>query len=149
MLRVFWRRGELSRNHYYEDLVSRILREELVLVNKHIPYKRYTLCELLSMDTPHYVSRDGNVYLIDPRELKLLGEYAGEESCNLYIPIIIEYKPSMGEATYVIREPVASKVISKFLSIEYISGELVIYRSQLSVIRNKFRTTTTIVFTPS
>jgi len=139
----------LNNDYYYKDLVSRVLREELVLVNKHIPYKRYSLCDLLAMSIPHYVSRDGNTYLVDPRELDLLKQIAGEDACKLYIPIIIEYKPSLGEGTYVIRDPVASRIISKFLDVEYSGSELIIYRSQLNSIRNRLRTTTTIVFTPS
>jgi len=139
----------LSLDSYLEDLLERALREELVLVNKHIPYRRHTLCELLSMEIPYYVSRDGGIYLIDPRELALLKELAGDDSCNLYLPIIIEYTPSLGESAYVIKEPAACRVIAKLLGLNYSGGSLVIYRSQVNALRLKLRTTTSIVFIPS
>lgn len=136
------------KDDFYEDLVARVLQKELVVVNKHLPYKRVNLCELLSMETPFYVSRDGGKNLVDPRELHYLREIAGEDACKLYIPIVIEYNSSLGEATYVIRDRIASKIIAKILGLKYEGKALIIYRPQLYELRSRLRTTTTIVFLP-
>ncbi len=131
----------------FNDLLARALREELKLINKYLPYKRVSLCELLSMDTPHIVSRDGAISLIDRRELELLKELLGSQACNLYIPIVIEYSSSLGEATYIVRDEYGAKALAKLLDIEY-RLPLILYRPQLYEIRLKLRTTTTIVFIP-
>lgn len=136
-------------DEYFRDIVEKALREELVIVNKHIPYRRPSLCELLEMKIPHYVTRDGSVSLIDPRELELIKNLIGGENlCNLYLPIVIEYKPSLGEGTYIVRDRFGSHVLSKLLGLTPSSGELIIYRPQLYEIRSKLKTTTTIIFLP-
>lgn len=135
-------------NEYYRDIVERALKEELVIVNKHLPYKRISLCELLEMQFPHYVSRDGSLNLIDRRELEMLKSIMDKgDECSLYLPIIIEYKPSLGEGVYTIRDRVASMVVSKMLGLEW-REQLVIYRPQLLELRSKLKTTTTIIFLP-
>lgn len=133
---------------YFKDVVEKALREELVIVNKHMPYKRFSLCELLNMQVPHYVSRDGSLNLIDRRELELLKSIVGKgEDCNLYLPIIIEYKPSFGEGVFMVRDRVASIVVSRILGLEE-KTELVIYRPQVFELRSRLKTTTTIIFLP-
>jgi len=138
----------LSSDSFYEDLVTRVLQKELLIVNKHLPYKRVNLCDLLSMDVPRYVSRDGSINLVDPRELRYLKEVAGKDACKLYIPIVIEYSSALGEATYVVRDETASRVLAKILGVKHEGGALIIYRPQLYEIRSRLRTTTTIVFIP-
>lgn len=133
---------------FFEDLITRVFQKELMIINKHLPYKRIDLCKLESMNIPHYVSRDGSINLIDPRELKYLHEMAGEDACKLHIPIVIEYSSSLGEGTYIVRDPIASRVLAKILGVEYRGGTLIIYRPQLYEIRSRLKTTTTIVFTP-
>ncbi|MET1159929.1 MAG: DUF61 family protein [Thermoprotei archaeon] len=135
-------------DHFYEELLSRVLREELIIVNKHLPYKRVSLCKLLEMPIPYYTTRDGSISIVDRRELEYLRQVAGDKACELYIPIVIEYSPSMGESTYIIRDRVASEVIAKILGIKYSGEALVIYRPHLIEIRSRLRTTSTIVFTP-
>jgi len=135
-------------DNFYEDLITRALRKELLIVNRHLPYKRISLCDLLAMDIPRYVSRDGSVNLVDPRELRYLKELAGDHACKLYIPIVIEYSPSLGEATYIVRDEIAARVLAKMLNIKYDGRTLIIYRPQLYEIRSRLRTTTTTVFIP-
>ncbi len=132
----------------YDDILLRALREELRLVNKYLPYKRISLCRLIEMENPYIVSRDGAISLIDKRELMFLKNILGDKACELKIPIVIEYSPSMGEAAYIVRDETAARALSKILGIRYSGGELVIYRPQLYEIRVKLRTTTTIVFIP-
>ncbi len=131
------------------DLFNKLISVELRLINKHLPYKRVSLCDLLKMDIPYIVLRDGTVHLIDKEELLYLSKLLGEEACKLKIPIIIETAPSIGEGAYIVRDHLAKKVIATILGIDYIPDKpLVIYRPQLYIIREKLRTTTTILFNP-
>ncbi|MCD6195578.1 MAG: DUF61 family protein [Staphylothermus sp.] len=130
-----------------KDLFNKLISVELRLINKHLPYKRVSLCDLLKMDIPYIVLRDGTVHLIDKEELLYLSKLLGEEACKLKIPIIIETAPSIGEGAYIVRDHLAKKVIATILGIDYILDKpLVIYRPQLYIIREKLRTTTTILF---
>jgi len=135
-------------DEFYTDLLERALREELRIVNKYIPYRRENLCKLLEMRTPYYVSRDGTISLLDRKELLLLKELLGEEACKLLVPIIIEYKPSLGEATYIVRDEVAAKAIARLLGIRNFKKSLTLYRANLYEVRAKLRTATLIVFMP-
>lgn len=136
-------------NGYYRDLVEKALKEELAIVNKHIPYSRPSLCELIEMNVPHYVTRDGTVSLVDPRELELIKNLMDrEQMCSLHLPILIEYRPSLGEGVYVVRDRVGSAVIAKLLGLTPMGSELTIYRPQLYEVRSKLKTTTTIIFLP-
>ncbi len=131
------------------DLFNKLISIELRLINKHLPYKRISLCDLLKMDIPYIVLRDGTVHLIDKEELLYLSKLLAEEACKLKIPIIIETAPSIGEGVYIIRDHLAKKVIATILGIDYtLDKPLVIYRPQLYIIREKLRTTTTILFNP-
>lgn len=118
-------------------------------MNKHLPYKRVGLCELLSTETPYIVLRDGSIHLIDPEELKLLREILGEKACELKIPIIIEAKPGIGGGAFIVTDPIASEAISKLIGINHEGEKLIIYRPQVYELRLKLRTTTTIVFMPT
>jgi len=109
----------MSFNHEYDELILRVLRDELRLINKHLPYRRANLCDLLKMSPPYIVLRDGTTHLIDKRELELLAKTLGEKACKLQIPIIIESSPSLGEGVYRIRDPVAALAVAKILGLEY------------------------------
>ncbi len=140
----------MSFNHEYDELILRVLRDELRLINKHLPYRRANLCDLIKMNPPYIVLRDGTTHLIDKRELELLAKTLGEKACKLQIPIIIESSPSLGEGVYRIRDPVAALAVAKILGLEYDGkGELIFYRPQLYELRTRLRTTTTIIFTPT
>ncbi len=130
-----------------DELLLRALRDELRIINKHLVYERKSLCDLLRMDIPYFILRDGSISIIDRRELELLRSLASNP-CRLKLPIIIEYEPSLGEATYVIRDEEATKTIAKLLDMKSPKTPLFIYRPQLYIIRSKLRTTTTIVFIP-
>jgi uncharacterized protein (UPF0216 family) len=132
------------------DRIIETLSIELRLINKHLPYRRIGLCELLKMEIPYLVLRDGTIHLIDREELLLLKDLLGDDACKLRIPIIIETAPSLGEGTFIVRDPIAIKALSRLLEINIPQGEkLIIYRPQLYVIREKLPTTTTILFRPS
>ncbi len=133
-----------------DDLILRALKDELRIINKHIPYRRISLCELIDMSPPYIILRDGTTHLIDRRELQLLADVLEDKACSLKIPIIIEASPSLGEGVYKIRDPIAALAVAKILGLDYNGkGELIFYRPQLYELRTRLRTTTTIIFTPT
>nr|WP_148677206.1 DUF61 family protein [Staphylothermus hellenicus] len=134
---------------HFNDLIMRALSEELRIVNKHLVYRKKSLCDLLSMDIPYLVLRDGSKSLVDRRELILLKNLVEGDPCKLMLPIIIEYNPSLGKSAYVVRDEIAAKALSKLLSLKYENGPLILYRPQLYMVRLKLRTVTTIIFIPS
>jgi len=133
-----------------ENYIEKALKEELKIINKHLPYKRTTLKELIKMDIPYVVLRDGTTHLIEKRELELLYRYTGDElASKLKIPIIIEVNPGFGEGAAIVRDQIAAKVLSLILNKEYKEGSLIIYMPHLSELRRILRTTTTVIFIPS
>ena len=133
-----------------ENYIEKALKEELKIINKHLPYKRTTLKELMKMDIPYVVLRDGTTHLIEKRELELLYRYASDElASKLKIPIIIEVNPGFGEGAAIVRDQIAAKVLSLILNKEYKEGPLIIYMPHLSELRRMLRTTTTVIFIPS
>jgi len=133
-----------------ENYIEKALKEELKIINKHLPYKRTTLKELMKMDIPYVVLRDGTTHLIEKRELELLYRYTGDElASKLKIPIIIEVNPGFGEGAAIVRDQIAAKVLSLILNKEYKEGSLIIYMPHLSELRRILRTTTTVIFIPS
>jgi len=133
-----------------ENYIEKALKEELKIINKHLPYKRTTLKELMKMDIPYVVLRDGTTHLIEKRELELLYRYTSDElASKLKIPIIIEVNPGFGEGAAIVRDQIAAKVLSLILNKEYKEGPLIIYMPHLSELRRMLRTTTTVIFIPS
>lgn len=140
----------MSLGSDFDDLILRALKDELRIINKHIPYKRVSLCDLIDMSPPYIILRDGTTHLIDKRELQLLADILDDKACSLKIPIIIESSPSLGEGVYRIRDPIAALAVAKILGMDYNGkGELIFYRPQLYELRTRLRTTTTIIFTPT
>ena len=133
-----------------EEYIEKALKEELRIINRHLPYRRPTLKELMEMDIPHIILRDGTTHLIEKKELELLYKYSGNEAANkLRIPIIIEVNPGYGEGAAIIRDYIAAKVISLILNLDYEKGPLIIYMPHISQLRRILRTTTTIIFMPA
>ncbi|MEM0505958.1 MAG: DUF61 family protein [Thermosphaera sp.] len=132
----------------YNDFLTKYLEGELRLVNKHLPYKRLNLCELLKMPVPYVVLADGSLHVFNPDELKKIKELLGDRGCDLTLPIVVEYVQSDGEGFYVVNNPLEAEVISKTLGLPGTRERLVLYRPQIIELRRKLRTTTTILIRP-
>jgi len=130
------------------DFLSRYLEGELRLVNKHVPYKRKNLCELLEEPVPYIVLRDGSIHVFDPEELRRLKQVLGDRACNLSLPIIVEYVPSDQEGFYVVNGALEVEAVSKVLECKGEGVQLVLYRPQVIELRRKLRTSTTILIKP-
>ncbi len=139
---------------YIDDLrkLSRIeeyLEKELRIVNKHLPYRRIPLSELLKQEFPYIVLRDGTLHYFKRRELEYLASITSrDEWSKLYLPIIIEIRPELGKGAGVIRGEIEVKVASKILNIkvEEKAKQLIIYRPQIMLLRQLLPTTTQYAF---
>lgn len=120
-------------------------REELRIVNKHLPRERRSLCELLEMKVPYVVTYDGSIHVIDPRELEHLSRISSRD-CSLNLPIIVEYIPE-DQGIYVIRDPVAASIVAKIMGLPF-SKPLFLHRSQVLDLRRILRTSSTILLSP-
>lgn len=128
-----------------DELIDRLLREELRVVNKHLPRRRISICELLDMEVPHVVTSDGSTHIFDPRELDLLARLSNR-NCLLKLPIIIEFIPQ-NEGVYVIRDPLEAEIIAEILGVHKVAP-MVLYRSTVLELRRKLRTTSTVLLSP-
>lgn len=131
-----------------DEYIDRFLIEELRLVNKHAPYERKNLCDLLKMEVPYIVLRDGSSHLFNPRELAMLAEILGDDACRLELPIIVEYTPSNGEGVYVVRGGVEARAVAAAIGLNTYSEPLFLSRVQILELRRVLRTTTTILLNP-
>ncbi|MCD6488825.1 MAG: DUF61 family protein [Desulfurococcales archaeon] len=129
------------------DYIDRALRDELRIINRHLPYTRPTLSEVIGKKLPHVVLRDGSIHFFNTGEIEYLASITPKELWDkLRLPIILEVNPSYGEGAIIIRDPIAAMVIARILDIEKPDKQLIIYTSQLVEVRRRLRTTTTIMF---
>jgi len=133
---------ELQDKHRIEEY----LKEELRIVNIHLPYMRKTLSELLREEFPHVVLRDGSLHYFKRRELELLAQLLPiSKWSKLRLPILIEITPEYGEGVAVIKDYVEAEVVAKLLDID-LRVPLIIYRPQILILRRRLPTTTQYVF---
>ncbi len=134
---------------YSEDYLEKMLAEEYRVINRHAPYVRKSLRALLRERVPIIILRDGTRHMVRREELRLLASMLEEDKWDsLMIPIILEVNPRYGEGAVVVRDPVASLVIARLLGIKEYSVPLILFRPQLIELREKLRTTTTVLFMP-
>jgi hypothetical protein len=135
----------------YERLLQESLKNELKVVNAHLPAKQKALSELLREEYPHVVCQDGSTHLFSRKELQYLaGLLDNDEQKVLKLPIMIEVSAGEGEMAVLSPGETEAKVISRVLDMPVgpRQKKITIYRPQLAVIRKLLRTTTQYVFPP-
>ena len=132
-----------------DRLLRMLLAEELRIANKHLPVQRRSLKELLSMEYPHVVLRDGSIHFFRKRELLELAKYVTDtEAERLMLPIVVVMRPDLGEGTAVIQDEVGAIVVARILGIEPRSP-LYIYRPHVARLRELFDTVVQVAILPS
>lgn len=139
--------GNLPEARLLEDY----LKEELRVLNAHLPCGQRPLADLLKEQYPGVLCRDSNTYLFRKKELTYLAGLVnpGEEA-DLLLPILIEMKSESGEGVVLCRGQAEAGVISKILgmAVTVERNRITLYRPQLSLVRKLLRTTTQYLFAP-
>jgi len=135
----------------YERMLQECLKDELRLLNAHLPRQQKSLADLLDEEYPHVVCSDGGTHLFKRKELKYLASLLdADEQGTLLLPILIGVSSGQGEMAILCRGEVEEKVISKILDMPVIPkrNRIMIYKRQLSILRQKLKTTTQYIFSP-
>ena len=135
----------------YEEVLQGYLRNELRVLNAHLPGHPKLLADLLREEHPHVVCRDGSAHLFKRKELEYLASLTDtDEQGELLLPLLIELKPDRGEVMILSGGGVVEKIISRILDMPLTRRQekFVIYKPQLAVLRKILKTTTQYVFSP-
>lgn len=134
-----------------DNLIGGYLRDDVKILNAHIPRKRKSLAELHEEEHPHVICNDGNAHFFRKRELDFLSQMiSDEEQRTLLLPIMLEVTHDSGEIIVRTKEGTEAKILSTILNMSIIQRNniIVIYRPQLSIIRKMLKTSTQYVFFP-
>ena len=135
----------------YERMLQECLRGELRLLNAYLPLKQKSLADLLCEEYPHVVCSDGSTHLFKRKELKYLASLIdADEQEALLLPMLIGVSSGQGEMAIICRGEVEEKVISKILDMPITPKQkrIIIYKPQLSILRQRLKTTTQYLFSP-
>ena len=133
----------------YERILQESLKGELRVLNAHLPRQQKPLSALLDEEYPYVACNDGSTYLFKKKELAYLaGVLNTEEQKDLFLPMLIQLGAKSDEMAIICRQGIEEKVISKILNmpVTYKQGKIIIYKPQLSVLRQILKTTTQYMF---
>jgi uncharacterized protein (UPF0216 family) len=125
-----------------------VLVKTIQTLNQHLPGKRLTLTELLSMEKPGIKGKDNTFFVMDKSELKLISESFPRFMWNrLRLPMLIEMSPDFGSGSARIQGEAEVEVVSKILGkARPHERQLIIYMSEVRELRRKLPTTTQYAF---
>ena len=137
-----------------EESSDRILEEyfstEFRVLNAHLPRLRKPLAELLKEEHPCVLLNDGSAHFFKKKELQYLATIlTADEQELLKLPILIEIAPGQSEIGLLAGgQSIEAKVLSQVLGMSVVNdkGNISMYKSQLSEIRSKLKTTTQYMF---
>ena len=133
----------------YDVFLQGYLRDELRVLNAHLPRQRKSLAALLGEPHPHLMCNDGSVHSFKRKELNYLaGILSSEEQEALLLPILIEYTPEAGEGQILSGGNAEVRVVSTVVGtpVSPKRDRIKIFGYQLSTLRRVLRTTTQYVF---
>ncbi len=132
-----------------DDVVFRILKREILNIQRYLPKSRKSLAELLNEDPPQVVNRDGTIHTFKREELVRISKYLSkDEHKKLLLPIYIELGELRGYGR--IRGNIACKVILSVLGkreeIDKMGirkiGEIYLNKVEIMKVREELPTTT-------
>jgi len=135
----------------YDKMLQEYLRDELRVLNAHLPRNQKSLAELLREEYPHVVCNDGSTHLFKRKELEYLASLIDADMQGaLPLPILVELGQNQAEAAVICVGEITEEVISKVLAmpIECRKKRITIYKLQLALLRKKLKTTMQYVFPP-
>ena len=124
---------------------DRLVKKQILSLNKHLPRQRKFLDELLHEEKPHVLGADGTRHRFKKDELKKLSKILGENEHHLLkLPIYIEIDSNASGSR--ISGKLETKVICSVLEIEECSYEIYLYRKDIKMLRKELPTTTQYIF---
>lgn len=118
-------------------------------MNRHVPARRPSLGQLLEMEEPHYVDKDGNKYLIRREEIELIASLLDPwDSDRIKLPIVVMTDTSEGGAWKVLGKlevTVVSKIVGRRPEFE---DRMRLFHPHMVELCNKLPTATTTMFAP-
>lgn len=134
----------------YNALLREALKDELRLLNAHLPRERKSLYNISQEEHPHIACSDGSTHIFKKKELRYLaGMLSVDEQKALLLPILIKIHAGYSEISVLDSGEAEKKVLSAILDmpLTVTADGITIYKQQLGVLRKKLRTTTQYIFT--
>ncbi|GAB6054994.1 DUF61 family protein [Methanobacterium movens] len=128
-----------------DDRSHRLLKKQILILNRHLPKRRKTLQLLLEEDRPHVVGSDGTRHRFKKDEINLLKKILDDSDIKkLKLPIYMEIQSVNSGAK--ISGKLETEIVCKILKIEECSDPLFIYRADLKNLRKILSSTTQYIF---
>jgi uncharacterized protein len=124
---------------------DRLVKKQILSLNKHIPRQRKSLDILLIEERPHVVGADGTRQRFKKDELKKISEILDKSEYRiLKLPIYIEIDSNASGSR--ISGLLENKVVCKVLNLENCGNESYLYRHDIKMLRKELPTTTQYIF---
>ena len=131
-------RGDVNRE-------ERLLKKQIMVLNRHLPRRRKTLKELLGEERPHVLSNDGTRHRFKKKELDKIASFISPDKWGqLKLPLYIEISSEMNGSR--IKGKLECRVVCRILEKEDCGEEIYIYRADVKVVRRELPTTSQYIF---
>ena len=132
------RRGDQNQD-------DRLLKKQIMVLNRHIPRRRKTLKELLEEDRPHVLGTDGSRHRFKKNELNKIASLIPKTSqAQLKLPLYIEISSEMSGSR--IKGKLECMLVCEILGKNDCGEEIYIYRGDVRVVRRELATTSQYIF---
>ncbi len=132
------RRGDQNQD-------DRLLKKQIMVLNRHIPRRRKTLKELLEEDRPHVLGTDGSRHRFKKNELNKIASLIPKTSwAQLKLPLYIEISSEMSGSR--IKGKLECMLVCEILGKNDCGEEIYIYRGDVRVVRRELPTTSQYIF---
>ena len=131
-------RGDVNRE-------ERLLKKQIMVLNRHLPRRRKTLKELLGEERPHVLGNDGTRHRFKKKELDKIASFISPDKWGqLKLPLYIEISSEMSGSR--IKGKLECRVVCRILEKEDCGEEIYIYRADVKVVRRELPTTSQYIF---
>ncbi|HOI40705.1 MAG TPA: DUF61 family protein [Methanobacterium sp.] len=124
---------------------SRLMKKQIMSLNRHLPRQRKNLEELLREDKPHVQGIDGTRHRFKRNELKKISSMIPNELWDgLKLPIYIEIDSNASGSR--ITGKLECLLICQILKRDDCGDEIYIYRPDIKLVRQELPTTSQYIF---